>query len=560
MSGELKRLKDPLYGYITIPEEYVNNIIDTAPFQRLRRVTQTSYAPLYPSSVHNRFVHSLGVYHLGCLASERIKAEITKLEIKTRFCIEKYCKLFVLACLLHDAGHSPFSHVGEKFFIDDEPGREYERLHKLLINEAGSRKSFVKDIPKDSSRSAAPHEIMSAIIGIKEYGVMLDKLDESEGREFFARCITGYTYSNRDTDSDIKNCFISLLNSKVIDVDKLDYLLRDAYITGFDTISIDYNRLIGSITIAAEKEHYRIAYYKSAVSVIENVVYAHDAERKWIQNHPVVLYEAYILRRVIDALSGHLDSDDKKLFSSEALSRKGQRFNHGIKISLLCDDDIIFLMKNGDFRELGALSEEFFDRKTRRHPIWKSESEYKAYILDLDSDISLVEDFEAIMTETAKYLSKATTDGVIDDALIAKFESELKEIESIDIPDIDEESKEIQIKNKKLILEVMKSLKAYSSDNGIECSFVILEARQFTSGFGKPDFANINIVFRTSAEDKLATVDKIVSSIQAKAKENDRDTFFYIFYKRKNGSEKLDSKDFCEKLYMKIKNLHKDRI
>ena len=92
----------------------------------------------------------------------------------------------------------------------------------------------MNDIPKDSSQSAAPHEIMSAITGIKEYGSVIDELESREGREFFARCITGYTYSGNDTYSDIKNCFISLLNSKVIDVDKLDYLLRDAYITGFD--------------------------------------------------------------------------------------------------------------------------------------------------------------------------------------------------------------------------------------------------------------------------------------------------------------------------------------
>lgn len=550
MAGEFKRLKDPIYGYITIPEEYVNTIIDTAPFQRLRRVTQTSYSPLYPSAMHNRFVHSLGVYHLGSLASEQIKAEILKLEIKTAINIEAYSKLFVLACLLHDVGHSPFSHIGEKFFLDSES--KYEHLHKQLLKEAGSREYFMKDIPPDSSRSAAPHEIMSAITGIKEYGCMLNELDDAEGREFFARCITGYTYSGSDDDSDIKNCFISLLNSKVIDVDKLDYLLRDAYITGFDTIRIDYRRLIGSLTIAKEDGHYRIAYHKSAVSVIENVVYAHDAERKWIQNHPVVLYESYILRNVISLLSSNFDSGGKKLFSSESLSREGQKFDNGIKISLLCDDDIISLMKNERFPELDAWSEEFFDRRKRRHPIWKSESEYKAYIPSLDLDIKPVKRFEAVLSETAKYLSQSTAYSIIDDELIAKFEGELKQIESTDIPDIDEETKEVQLQKKKLILEVLKFLKSYSSDRGMECSFVIIEARQFTSGFGKPDFANINIVFRTPSGEKAATVGEIVSSIQAKSKEQDRDTFFYMFYRRKNDTKKIDSNEFCQKLFMKI--------
>ena len=55
---DYKRIKDPIYGYIKIPVIYMTNIVDTAVFQRLRRVIQTSYSPLYSSAVHNRFVHS----------------------------------------------------------------------------------------------------------------------------------------------------------------------------------------------------------------------------------------------------------------------------------------------------------------------------------------------------------------------------------------------------------------------------------------------------------------------------------------------------------------------
>lgn len=60
----MKRLKDPIYGYIDIDDDIIDYIIDTATFQRLRTIIQTSYAPLFASAVHNRFVHSLGVYHL----------------------------------------------------------------------------------------------------------------------------------------------------------------------------------------------------------------------------------------------------------------------------------------------------------------------------------------------------------------------------------------------------------------------------------------------------------------------------------------------------------------
>lgn len=64
-----KRFKDPVYGYIEIEENIVAGVLDTATFQRLRDIIQTSYSPLYSSAIHNRFSHSLGVYHLGKIAA-----------------------------------------------------------------------------------------------------------------------------------------------------------------------------------------------------------------------------------------------------------------------------------------------------------------------------------------------------------------------------------------------------------------------------------------------------------------------------------------------------------
>ncbi len=88
-----KRFKDPIYGYIDIDENIISNIVDTAGFQRLRNVIQTSYSPLYSSAVHNRFVHSLGVYHLGCIVAENIaRNKDAFLETED---IEKYLKIFL---------------------------------------------------------------------------------------------------------------------------------------------------------------------------------------------------------------------------------------------------------------------------------------------------------------------------------------------------------------------------------------------------------------------------------------------------------------------------------
>lgn len=306
LEKESKKIKDPIYGYVSIDVDYVQNIIDTPVFQRLRRVMQTSYSPLYSSALHNRFVHSLGVYHLGTIVSKCLCKSLREENLASVEAIDNLSHVYLLACLLHDVGHAPFSHTGEVFYKfyheDNEEQFGAKELHKRLCSLINSSK-FESDLPSES-KSAAPHEIMSAIIGIKEFS---DKIGGEDDREFFARCITGYKYTSNNTIDNIKNCFIDMLNSKVIDVDRLDYLIRDAYTSGFETVNIDYNRLLKSLSIKEYMDKPCLVYRKDAVSVIENVVYAHDAEKKWIQNHPVVLYEAYIIKHILENIGKNVN-------------------------------------------------------------------------------------------------------------------------------------------------------------------------------------------------------------------------------------------------------------
>lgn len=536
MMNGAKRLKDPVYGYIDIPLDFMTNIVDTANFQRLRRIIQTSYSPLYSSAVHNRFVHSMGVYHLGEIAFMQLKKEFETKGAPPELNLDKVKKVFLLACLLHDVGHAPFSHTGETFYLDSNTG--YTTLHETLSLSV-SKESFTKDIPKADSKAAAPHEIMSAIIGIKEYA---DFFIDAEEKEFFARCITGYDYSEITTINSIYNCFISLLNSNVIDVDKLDYLIRDAYITGFGTVNIDYERLLTSLTITKKEGTYTLAYHKNAISVIENVIYAHDSERKWIQSHPTVLYESYLLQHIISHLIAKMDHGDQHLFSLQSLGKTGQTFDNGISIKLLCDDDIVYLMKNLYYNDF---CEEFFERQSRRHPIWKSEAEYNAFFLGTVGSGDLVENFEKAMKATALYLSKSSDSWVINEALIAKIQNELEDLNSALLND---KTKAVQKDNKKNILKIVQSLKSYAEKMQIECNFVILMATQFNSGFGKEDFSSIKIVFpREDQCDYVKQVGDIVSSL--KARERKRENYFYLFYKRNNSNTmKLDSKSLCTAL------------
>lgn len=208
MSG--KKIKDPIYGYIELEKDIVYDIIDSAGFQRLRNVRQTSYAPLYPASLHNRFVHSIGVYHLGRMAfdalnkSMRYYQDIEKDSILGSltglFTEEEWARcrfLFELACLLHDFGHAPFSHTGEEFYEKSKSNVVMcvdEAAYKIRLQQANDedkaaiqkeldnerRYDYLKHLVQltddivfllDGTREApAEHEIMSCIAALETFG------------------------------------------------------------------------------------------------------------------------------------------------------------------------------------------------------------------------------------------------------------------------------------------------------------------------------------------------------------------------------------------------------
>lgn len=515
----MKRFKDPIYGYIQIDEFVAEKIIDTAEFQRLRQIIQTSYSPLYASAVHNRFVHSLGVYHLGKIVTSVIEKPEQISELS--FDLERYKIVFEYACLLHDVGHAPFSHTGEYFYLDDGSSRVSLHNEVIALTEDAALGSEIEK----RNYKAAPHELMSVIVALKNYNNLFNSNEE---RSFFARCILGYNYSeNIDINKSFLNCFISMLNSSIIDVDKLDYLIRDAYITGFDTVSIDYERLLHSIKIIIKDDNTcELLFSKSAVSVIENVVFAHDAERKWIQNHPVVQYEAFILKYAMEKLN-----IDYKIFDYESLSKSGKNVTDDFKVSLLCDGDILFLMKN--YRN-DELIDEYFARNKRRHPLWKSEAEYKAIFKPFSSEN--FEKLENEFEELAKILNYNNMSSAInDDAIkaleddIAKFE--VKCNEQNDVFMVKRLEKQIQQKNKHLAW--LSVLKEFAKSQDIDFDFVIIKADQFNSGFGKMAFDDIKIYFNglPVSAPKFKEITNALSS-----EKSVREKFFYIFYRKKSNA------------------------
>src|SRR4029079_18313274 len=111
MSTVRKIINDPVYGFITIDQPLILDIIAHPYYQRLRRIYQMAFAHLvYPGAVHTRLHHSLGAYHLMCGALHELKSKGIEISAEE----ETGAKA---AILLHDAGHGPYSHALERVLI-----------------------------------------------------------------------------------------------------------------------------------------------------------------------------------------------------------------------------------------------------------------------------------------------------------------------------------------------------------------------------------------------------------------------------------------------------------
>jgi len=206
------KLRIPVNGSILLSKE-IRKIIDTPEFQRLRGVRQLGPTMfVFPGANHTRFEHSLGVYALSLRYLEKL---LTLPEFREKFePIGESIKLVVLSSLLHDIGHYPYSHWIEE--IDEFPSgiKKLPRHEKRALNilQSGEIKSVIED----------------------EWGVNINDI---------ANLI--------ETKS--KNELINSIINSVIDIDKLDYLVRDSVHCGVDYgKGIDIERLIDSLHINTE--------------------------------------------------------------------------------------------------------------------------------------------------------------------------------------------------------------------------------------------------------------------------------------------------------------------
>ncbi|MBE0516236.1 MAG: HD domain-containing protein [Methanophagales archaeon] len=210
-----KVIRDPIHGYIEL-DELAIAILDTVEMQRLRRIRQLGFSYLvYPGANHTRFEHALGTYYLMTVLLARL--EVVKEEEKE----------LLAASLIHDIGHGPYSHVTEPL-IKKYTGKGHEEVEDVLF-EYGDKREKNKDAESAATTIA---EVL------EEY--RLDK-----------RKIMGYIKGKR-TGYVAKRDFSRILNGE-IDVDRMDYLVRDSYYTGVAYGVVDNIRLIHGLDFVNEE-------------------------------------------------------------------------------------------------------------------------------------------------------------------------------------------------------------------------------------------------------------------------------------------------------------------
>jgi uncharacterized protein len=353
--GKSKVFRDSVHGYIPIDEDIVEKYIDTPQFQRLKRIKQTNLDVIFPTANHTRFDHSLGVYFLGCRLFNSIFDDCPE-KYKTE--LKKYEYTIKIACLLHDIGHAPMSHIGEAFYDKAEIVSE---LQKYGIT-VGADVSL--------------HEMMSVLVAIKVFGTEL--LKNKYDKDLFFRLITGSRLVSegckRKPLTKLRRAIISILSSP-FDVDKMDYIMRDAANAGVLSKDLDIERIIKSASLKEDNEHgLNIAFGKAGFGVVTSIVDNRNYMHNWIYGHHKVQYQYHIITNFIRYLREI--KQFKKLFSFKAITGTSVAFQN-YKVSFTDDYDLWHIFKNIQLKgkKIKILREQLFNRN-HYESFWKTKIEY----------------------------------------------------------------------------------------------------------------------------------------------------------------------------------------
>jgi HD superfamily phosphohydrolase len=185
LTNKRKIINDPVYGFISIPDDFVFDIIEHPWFQRLRNIRQlglTSF--VYPGATHTRFQHALGALHLMDQAIQTLRSKNVKISAEEE-------EAAFIAILLHDSGHGPFSHALENSIIS---GISHEELSLLLMGKLNETFNGKLKLAIDIFRGKYERKFLHELIAGQ---VDMDRLDYLRRDSFFTGVIEGSVGSDR---------------------------------------------------------------------------------------------------------------------------------------------------------------------------------------------------------------------------------------------------------------------------------------------------------------------------------------------------------------------------
>jgi HD superfamily phosphohydrolase len=257
LTNKRKIINDPVYGFISIPGDFVFDLIEHPWFQRLRNIKQlglTSF--VYPGANHSRFQHGLGALHLMNMAIATLRSKGVIISP-----VEEEATL--IAILLHDAGHGPFSHALENSIIR---GITHEDISLLLMRKLN-----------------------------EYYGGKLDLAIE----------IFRGTYSRK---------FLHELISGQIDMDRLDYLRRDSFFTGVIEGSVGSDRIIRMLNVVEDS----LVVDEKGIYSLEKFLIARRLMYWQVYMHKTVLSSERLLVNILKRAKEIADNGDE-LYTTPAL-------------------------------------------------------------------------------------------------------------------------------------------------------------------------------------------------------------------------------------------------
>uniref|UniRef100_A0A7C4BBW8 HD domain-containing protein n=1 Tax=Ignisphaera aggregans TaxID=334771 RepID=A0A7C4BBW8_9CREN len=326
----VKKVYDEVHGYIDLTDVELQ-IVDTPYFQRLRFIKQLAAAwYVYPGATHTRFSHSLGVAHLMGLIAENFAAQ-------GYIHSHEDVQILRLAALLHDIGHTPFSHAIEPMYRN-AVGIGHEEISRLII-----LNSSIRDI---LDYFGYDPKTITAII---------------EGR--------------------YKEPLYNQLLSSDIDVDRMDYLIRDALHTGVTYGIIDLHRIVSTLVIDGDGN---LAILDKGIDALENFYLARLHMYRAVYYHKTVVGYETLLGRIYEMLCQHYSDTllPKSVNDIKKLIADGD-------IALWHDDwlmgYIINLYRNASTQQkLKELIEAFLFRKG--YKVLLDMSKFSDHPLDIEED------------------------------------------------------------------------------------------------------------------------------------------------------------------------------